>query len=88
MTFCAQKGALSGCGKLTLGKVRNEAHGQVKNITSLQPRRDQCYLRVEVEVDGKKPQDSGNALNVDPEGFVDILDNEWDGKREATDGKI
>lgn len=39
-------------------------------------------------MDGKKPQDSGNALNVDPEGFADILDNEWDGKREATDGKI
>ena len=38
-------------------------------------------------MDGKKPQDSGNALNVDPEGFANILDNEWDGQREATDDK-
>lgn len=39
-------------------------------------------------MDGKKLQDSGNALNVDPEGFANILDNEWDGKTGATDDKI
>lgn len=39
-------------------------------------------------MDGKKLQESGNTLNVDPEGFAHILDNEWDGEREATDDKI
>ena len=39
-------------------------------------------------MDGKKLQDSGNALNVDPEEFANILEKEWDGKKEATDDKI
>lgn len=80
-----------GSGELTLGKVRAKAHGQVKKLSHhCNPGETSAVLDegVEVELDGKKCQDSGNALNVDPEGFANMLDNEWDGKREATDDKV
>lgn len=39
-------------------------------------------------MDGEKLQDSRHVLKVEPERFVNMLDMEWDGKREADDDKL